>query len=47
MLLRGQIKETGVFPPEVLDPDAIDILLEGIKVYGIDLYPSEIDPLCC
>jgi hypothetical protein len=37
MLLRGQIKETGVFPPEVLGPDAIGIFLEGIKAYGIDV----------
>jgi saccharopine dehydrogenase-like NADP-dependent oxidoreductase len=37
MLLRGQIKETGVFPPEVLDPNAIDIFLAGIKAYGIDV----------
>ena len=37
MLLRGQIKETGVFPPEVLDPDEIDIFIEGIKANGIDV----------
>jgi len=37
MMLRGQIKETGVFPPEVLDADAIDIFIEGIKAYGIDV----------
>jgi saccharopine dehydrogenase-like NADP-dependent oxidoreductase len=37
MMLRGQIKETGVFPPEVLDADAIGIFLEGIKAYGIDV----------
>ena len=37
MLLRGQIKETCVFPPEVLDADAIGIFLEGIKTYGIDV----------
>jgi saccharopine dehydrogenase (NAD+, L-lysine-forming) len=36
MLLRGQIEETGVFPPEVLDPDEIDIFLEGIRAYGIE-----------
>jgi len=32
-----EIAETGVFPPEVLDSDAIDIFLEGIKAYGIDV----------
>ncbi|MBW2541837.1 MAG: saccharopine dehydrogenase NADP-binding domain-containing protein [Deltaproteobacteria bacterium] len=37
MLLRGQIKATGVFPPEVLDPDEIEIFLEGIKANGIDV----------
>jgi len=37
MLLRGQITETGVFPPEVLDPDQIEIFLAGIKAYGIDV----------
>ncbi len=37
MLLRGQIKQTGVFPPEVLDPDEIDIFIEGVKAYGIDV----------
>jgi saccharopine dehydrogenase-like NADP-dependent oxidoreductase len=36
MLLRGQIKETGVVPPEVLDPDEIEIFLAGIKGYGIE-----------
>jgi saccharopine dehydrogenase-like NADP-dependent oxidoreductase len=37
MLLRGQIAETGVFPPEVLDSDAIDTFLEGINAYGIEV----------
>jgi saccharopine dehydrogenase-like NADP-dependent oxidoreductase len=37
MMLRGQIKETGVFPPEVLDPAEIDIFIEGIKANGIDV----------
>jgi hypothetical protein len=37
MVLRGQIKETGVFPPEVPNADAIGIFLEGIKAYGIDV----------
>jgi saccharopine dehydrogenase-like NADP-dependent oxidoreductase len=42
MMLRGQIKDTGVFPPEVLDSDAIDIFLEGIKAYGIDVVRKDI-----
>jgi len=37
MLLRGEIERTGVFPPEILGSDAIDIFLAGIKAYGIDV----------
>ncbi len=37
MMLRGQIRETGVFPPEVLDADAIQIFLDGIQAYGIEV----------
>ncbi len=37
MLLRGQIEQTGVFPPEVLDREAIEIFLAGIKEYGIEV----------
>jgi hypothetical protein len=35
-IVLGDI-DVGVFPPEVLDSDAIDIFLEGIKAYGIDV----------
>jgi saccharopine dehydrogenase-like NADP-dependent oxidoreductase len=37
MMLRGQVKETGVFPPEVFDPNEIEIFIEGIKANGIDV----------
>jgi hypothetical protein len=37
MMLRGQVKETGVFPPEVFDPEEIEIFIEGIKANGIDV----------
>ena len=39
---HAQIKDTGVFPPEVLDSDAIDIFLEGIKAYGIDVVRKDV-----
>jgi hypothetical protein len=32
----------GVFPPEVLDSDAIEILLEGTKAFGIDVVRKDI-----
>jgi hypothetical protein len=41
-MLRGQIKDTGVFRPEALDSDAIDILPEGIRAYGVDVVRKDI-----
>jgi saccharopine dehydrogenase (NAD+, L-lysine-forming) len=35
MLLRGQVKHTGVFPPEVFDREQIDIFYSGIREWGI------------
>ena len=35
MLLRDQVKHTGVFPPEVFDPEEIKIFYRGIRQWGI------------
>ena len=35
MLLRSQVKHTGVFPPEVFDREEIDIFYRGIREWGI------------
>ncbi|MBN2552144.1 MAG: hypothetical protein JXB06_05215, partial [Spirochaetales bacterium] len=35
MLLRGQVKHTGVFPPEVFDRGEIDTFYRGIREWGI------------
>jgi saccharopine dehydrogenase-like NADP-dependent oxidoreductase len=35
MLLRNQVKHTGVFPPEVFDRQEVDLLYQGIKEWGI------------
>ena len=35
MLLRDQVKHTGVFPPEVFDREEIDIFYRGIREWGI------------
>jgi saccharopine dehydrogenase (NAD+, L-lysine-forming) len=35
MLLRGQVKHTGVFPPEVFDREEIEIFYRGILEWGI------------
>jgi hypothetical protein len=35
MLLRDQVKHTGVFPPEVFDRNEIEIFYRGIREWGI------------
>ena len=35
MLLRGQVKHTGAFPPEVFDREEIEIFYSGIRERGI------------
>ena len=35
MLLRDQVKHTGVFPPEVFDRQEVELLYQGIKEWGI------------
>jgi saccharopine dehydrogenase-like NADP-dependent oxidoreductase len=35
MLMRGQVKHTGVFPPEVFDREEIEIFYRGIREWGI------------
>ena len=35
MLLRDQVRHTGVFPPEVFDRQEVDLLYQGIKEWGI------------
>ena len=35
MLLRGQVKHTGVFPPEVFEREEIEIFYRGIREWGI------------
>ena len=35
MLLRGQVKHTGAFPPEVFDRKEIEIFYSGIRERGI------------
>lgn len=35
MMLRDQVKHTGVFPPEVFDRQEVDLLYQGIKEWGI------------
>jgi saccharopine dehydrogenase-like NADP-dependent oxidoreductase len=35
MMLRNQVKHTGVFPPEVFDREEIDIFYRGIREWGI------------
>jgi len=37
MLLRDQVHQTGVFPPEVFDSAQIEIFLAGIQAYGIEV----------
>jgi len=38
MLLRGQIKHTGVFPCEVLDKEEREIFFEGIKTWDVKIH---------
>lgn len=35
MLLRGQVRRTGVFPPEVFDREQIALFYRGLKEWGI------------
>jgi hypothetical protein len=35
MLLRNQVKHTGVFPPDVFDRKEIEIFYSGIREWGI------------
>jgi len=35
MLLRGQVRHTGVFPPEVFDREEISLFYRGLKEWGI------------
>jgi saccharopine dehydrogenase-like NADP-dependent oxidoreductase len=41
MLLRGQIKHTGVFPCEVLDKEERDIFFAGVKAWDINIHIQE------
>jgi len=41
MLLRGQIKHTGVFPCEVLGKEERDIFFAGVKSWDINIHVQE------
>jgi len=38
MLLRGQVKHTGVFPPEMFNKEERKIFFKGIKEWDIEVH---------
>jgi len=38
MILRGQLKKNGVFPPETLDREEREVFFKGIKEWGIKVH---------
>ena len=38
MILRGQLKRTGVFPCEVLDKEEREIFFKGIKAWEVTIH---------